>query len=95
MLHEKDVVVQDEDEWELPNEDDQMLAQLVDDFTATQSTSGLKPTDRLSLHYLCGYRVEAVCTKYKLYAMCKAALTDPQNTEHASLTQLKSYIPKP
>lgn len=92
VLQEGDVALfQDEATWGLPDDDDQMLGQLVDNLAASQTTSRLQPTEQQSLHYLCGYTVKAVCGKNKLCQTCKEALTDTENKEHASLTELKSY----
>ncbi|KAM7314520.1 uncharacterized protein ISCGN_004304 [Ixodes scapularis] len=48
--------IQDESTWELPDDDDQMLAQVVDVLSDSQAVMGeLQSTDKQSLHYLCGY----------------------------------------
>ncbi|KAM7314521.1 uncharacterized protein ISCGN_004305 [Ixodes scapularis] len=48
--------IQDESAWELPDDDDQMLAQVVDVLSDSQAAMGeLQSTDKQSLHYLCGY----------------------------------------
>lgn len=84
--------IQDESAWELPDDDDQMLAQVVDVLSDSQAAMGeLQSTDKQSLHYLCGYTVKAVCGKYKLCETCRSALTDTENKENASLTEFKSY----
>ncbi|KAM7314519.1 uncharacterized protein ISCGN_004303 [Ixodes scapularis] len=63
--------IQDESAWELPDDDDQMLAQVVDVLSDSQAAMGeLQSTDKQSLHYLCGYTVKAVCGKYKLCETC-------------------------
>ncbi|KAM7306584.1 uncharacterized protein ISCGN_010287 [Ixodes scapularis] len=84
--------IQDESAWELPDDDDQMLAQVVDVLSDSQAAMGeLQSTDKQVLHYLCGYTVKAVCGKYKLCETCRSALTDTENKENASLTEFKSY----
>ncbi|KAM7287684.1 uncharacterized protein ISCGN_031375 [Ixodes scapularis] len=48
--------IQDESAWELPDDDVQMLAQVVDVLSDSQAAMGeLQSTDKQSLHYLCGY----------------------------------------
>ncbi|KAM7293588.1 uncharacterized protein ISCGN_023199 [Ixodes scapularis] len=85
-------VIQDKSAWELPDDDDHMLAQVVDVLSDSPAEMGeLQSTDKQSLHYLCGYTVKAVCGKYKLCETCRSALTDTENKENASLTEFKSY----
>lgn len=72
--------VQDESAWELPDNEDQMLAEVVNVLSDSQAAMDeLQSTVKQTLRYLCGYRVRAICGKYKLCETCKSALTDTEN----------------
>lgn len=69
--------VQDESAWELPDNEDQMLAEVVNVLSDSQAAMGeLLSTDKQPLHHLCGHTVKSGCGKFKLCETCTSALTD-------------------